>query len=114
MIVLALMKFTSSDFTNFINDQTAENLLVDLQKLGSQKLKLNRYATASGLFNDDSLEFSISATQADHYRASLFYQEYSNPCPCSGEESALIDGYCTFFIEFKPDSLQVEIIFDDE
>ncbi len=111
------MHFPLNHFKNWQTDQDGQALLLDLQKLDSRQLKLHHLAIASGAFNDDSLKFSLlkkpSSTNTREFKVGLFYQEYSNPCACSGDDAELIDGYCELSVIFSPANNQVVISIND-
>ena len=77
-------------------------LLKALSKLDPCQLPLKQLAQYSGLFDQDSLQFSILAKdendEAILVKLSLFYQEISNPCPCSGEELENMAGHCELML----------------
>jgi len=51
-----------------------------------------------GLFAEDSLQFSLLGKQETErnltVKLSVFFQEISNQCPCSGAEPETMDGHC--------------------
>lgn len=79
-------------------DSFDDDLLRALQCLEPYHLPLKQVARYSGLFNQDSLQFSIlNKNEYDDeivIKLSLFYQEISTFCPCSGEEPENMDGHC--------------------
>ena len=69
-----------------------------LQQLGPDHLPLKKVANFSGLFVQDTLQFSLLKKQESDQslilKLSIFYQEISNLCPCSGEEAETAEGHC--------------------
>ena len=87
----------SSDQVDFDQD-----LLSALSKLDPSHLPLKQLTQYSGLFDQDSLQFSIlHKNETDKHllvKLGLFYQEVSNACPCAGDEPEHIDGHCEMLL----------------
>ena len=75
-----------------------QQLLQALKQLEPYHLPLKQVAQFSGLFVQDSLQFSLLGKREDDQqlilKLSVFYQEISTMCPCSGQESEKIEGHC--------------------
>ncbi|NNJ91943.1 MAG: hypothetical protein HKP55_09725 [Gammaproteobacteria bacterium] len=73
-------------------------LLQALKQLEVDQLPLKQAASFSGLFVQDSLQFSLlnqhESDQVLMLKLSVFYQEISNLCPCSGDEPETSEGHC--------------------
>ncbi len=69
-----------------------------LKQLEPYHLPLKQVARFSGLFVQDTLQFSIlSKKETTDYlilKLSIFYQEISTMCPCSGQEPEKMEGHC--------------------
>jgi len=69
-----------------------------LKQLDCADLPLKQVANFSGLFAEDSLQFSLLGKQETErnltVKLSVFFQEISNQCPCSGAEPETMDGHC--------------------
>jgi len=69
-----------------------------LKLLESTDLPLKQVANYSGVFVDDTLRFSLLHKQETGLKLilklSVFYQEISNLCPCSGDEPETAEGHC--------------------
>ena len=78
--------------------QFRQELLEELQQLEPCQLPLKQVARFSGLFEQDGLQFSLLSNNEDEQllilKLSVFYQEISSMCPCSGQEIEKIDGHC--------------------
>lgn len=79
-------------------DHFDNDLMLALSNLEPYHLPLKQVAHFSGVFEDNSLEFSIlkkHETDSDlHITVGIFYQEISSLCPCSGEEPEKVNGHC--------------------
>jgi hypothetical protein len=68
-----------------------------LKQLEPYHLPLKQVARFSGLFVQDTLQFSILAKQETQQQLKLklgvFYQEISTMCPCSGQEPEKMEGH---------------------
>mgnify|MGYP000908533633 CR=1 FL=1 len=90
------MQFQS--FSIWLNSQKPEDLLHALRQIPVSELPLKELAQYSGVFDQQSLKFSVLTTTFKHDQASarlsLFYQEFSNPCACSGDDAETIQSFC--------------------
>ena len=99
------------ELTNLWNTPDFDKTVLQaLSKLEIELLPLKELASSSGLFVQDSLQFSILNKQAtgNHLvlKLGVFYQEISSMCPCSGEDPETIDGHCEIKMTInKPDGL---------
>ncbi len=75
-----------------------QQLLEALKQLEPYHLPLKQVARFSGLFVQDTLQFSIlRKNETDQnllLKLSVFFQEISTMCPCSGQEPEKIEGHC--------------------
>lgn len=93
------------------------DLLEALKKLDPGHFPLKQLAQHSGLFEQETLKFSIlNSTEQQHellIKLSVFYQEISTTCPCSGQEAEKIDGHCVMLLTInKADALATFSIID--
>ncbi len=69
-----------------------------LKQLACTDLPLKQVASLSGVFVEDTLQISLLNQQENErqliLKLSVFYQEISNLCPCSGEEPETMQGHC--------------------
>jgi hypothetical protein len=93
---------TFATFRSWLHEKGPANLLADLQTLNSQQLGLSRVARGSGLFDDDSLSFSLLQSEVTetlcNYRVGIFFREIDTTCPCSGDEQSYLEGYCEMIL----------------
>ena len=82
-----------------------EKLLMALSKFSASQLPLKQVAQFSGLFDQDSLQFSILAKdendEAILVKLGVFYHEIANCCPCSGEEAQNMAGHCELLLSIN-------------
>ena len=69
-----------------------------LKQLEPAELPLKQVANFSGVFVEDTLQVSsLTEREEEQYlifKLSVFYQEISNLCPCSGDEPETVEGHC--------------------
>ena len=73
-------------------------LLQALKQLDVDQLPLKQVANFSGVFAQDTLQFSLQNKHENEQhlimKLGIFYQEITNLCPCSGDEPDTMEGYC--------------------
>ena len=90
---------SSSTLLDFWNTPEFETeLQLALKQLDVDHLPLKQIASFSGVFVQDTLQFSLlNKQESEQYlelKLSVFYQEISNQCPCSGDEPETEEGHC--------------------
>jgi len=89
-------------FENWLNSSDKNDLLKALQKVSLDDVPLKLLAQHTGMFDDQSLQFSvltISQNKSEQIiRLSLFFRELSNLCPCSGDDIEKHDGFCELLL----------------
>ena len=69
-----------------------------LKQLECADLPLKQIANFSGLFAEDTMQFSLLDKQETELcltvKLSVFFQEISSQCPCSGEDPETMEGHC--------------------
>lgn len=83
-------------------DNFDDGLQQALKKLPADQLPLKQLARYSGVFNEQSLQFSILNKDENDknilVKLGVFYQELASLCPCSGEQPQSIDGHCEMML----------------
>jgi hypothetical protein len=97
-LFINVMKNLSSLVNTWGTPQFQTCLLKALEQLEPDDLPLKQVAHFTGLFDQQSLQFSVLNTseseQQIQVKLSVFYQEMATTCPCSGQEAEKINGHC--------------------
>ena len=89
-------------------------LLRALKQLDTDDLPLKQLAQYSGLFDKNSLEFSVlSKRETEHQlimKLGVFYQEISSMCPCTGDGPETAEGHCEMQMSIDKQDASVAFI----
>ena len=84
--------------THLESDNLTDILCEQLKQLDIGLWQLNKDAMHSGMFDEDSLQFSILNTAFENnqvtIKTGIYISEAITPCPCAGEEVAYSELYC--------------------
>ena len=84
--------------THLESDNLADILCEQFKQLDIGLWQLNKDAMHSGMFDEDSLQFSILNTEFKNnqvtIKTGIYISEAITPCPCAGEEVAYSELYC--------------------